>query len=194
MKTLINNRFFLVLCALGGAAAAGCSSSSSSNDGGLDLSLDIASDAATLYGLTPGAWCYTINSATNVDDGCGIGVGALVGMSLPTTYTLVGNTGTLEVGTDGSLGQGTISNNMGTLARDNNPMLDTMPTCTWHQTDTSDVTLTATNAFTVSVTEVQEGFASVCSVSNVPSGGSCTSTWTWTMAISATGDAGAGCN
>ena len=65
-----------------------------------------------------------------------------------------------------------------------------MPTCTWHQTDTSQVTLTATNAFTIQVTEVEEMFATACSAGTAPAGGTCTSTWTWTMEIDGAPDSG----
>ena len=43
-----------------------------------------------------------------------------------------------------------------------------MPTCTWHQTDTSQVTMTATNEFDISMTEVENMFATACT--NKPAG------------------------
>jgi len=197
-KTTFRN-YLLILAPAALLAGAGCSSSSSNTDGGKDGKADSTTDATGLFGLTPGTWCYTVKTASMVTDGCMIGpgdpasAGGPVGADLPVTYSLSGNVGTLSVGTMGSLGQGTISNNMGTLLRDGTTSFDTMNVCTFHQSDTTQVTLTATNAFTVAVTEVQDMFAPACSASNVPTGGTCTSTWTWTMAIDGAGDAGAGC-
>jgi hypothetical protein len=54
-----------------------------------------------------------------------------------------------------------------------------MTTCTWQQTDDSQLVLTANNTFDVTVTEVESNFAAGCS--QPPPGGTCTSTWTWTM-------------
>jgi len=40
--------------------------------------------------------------------------------------------------------------------------------------------MTATNEFDLSVTEVENMFRG-CSAANAPTGGQCTSTWTWHM-------------
>ncbi len=162
-------------------ALGGCSSTSNSDDGG-DASLDVAGDTGpTLYGLTTGDSCFDIVSiATGSSDGCDIGVVSLVNTaSLLVNYNM--STATLSVGTAGSLGAGTIAFNMGTLTRAGNPVDSAMPTCSWHQTDTAQVTLTATNEFDIAVTEVENMFATACTASTVPSGGTCTSTWTWHM-------------
>jgi len=199
--TNIFDRIFLVMCGVALVAGAGCSSSTTADGGDSGASGDVAanSDAAP-FGLTLGTWCYKILAASNVTDGCTIGVGApaladgLVGTDLPVTYTLSGQMGTLSVGNDGSLGQGLLLDNTGTLLRENDPTLDSMMTCSHHQTDTSVITLTATNAFTLDGTEVQSMFAAACSAVNIPAGGACTSTWSWTMAIDAAGDAAVGCD
>ena len=110
-------------------------------------------------------------------DGCDIAPGSVVGGALPVNYTMTATTGTLSVGTMGAEGAGAIANNMGTLTRDGDTSDATMPLCTWHQTDTAQVTLTATNAFTITVTEVESNFSVACAAP-APT---CTSTWTWTM-------------
>ena len=133
----------------------------------------------TLYGLTEGAACYTITAiAPGYSDGCGLFVlSTQVGASLPMTYTQA--TAAVALGTDGSLGGGTILNNQGTLVRDG----DTSDGagCTWHQNDNTLLQMTANNQFTVSVTEVESGFSAACGAS----ANTCTSTWTWTMQKSA---------
>ena len=83
----------------------------------------------------------------------------------------------MTLGTDGAEGAGAIANNTGTLTRDGDTSDSSMPTCTWHQNDTAQVTLTATNAFTITVTESDTNFATAC----VPAMTACTSTWTWTL-------------
>jgi hypothetical protein len=166
-------------------ALGGCSSTSNSDDGG-DASSDLAGDTGpTLYGLTTGDSCFDIVSVatTAATDGCNIGVAdtvqnmGLVGAALLVNYDMA--TATLSIGTAGSLGAGTIAFNMGTLTRAGNPTDPQMTTCSWHQTDNAQVTLTATNEFNISATEVQNMFATACSP--IPSGGTCTSTWTWHM-------------
>jgi hypothetical protein len=151
--------------------AAGCSSSS--NDA--DASTDGATDGETLFGLSTGDSCFDVETVANVTDGCNIAPGAVVGSALLVNYEM--STATLTVGTMGAEGAGPIAHNTGTLTRDGDTSDSAMPTCTWHQTDTSQVTLTGTNAFTITVTEMQSNFAVAC----VPAGVNCTSTWTWTM-------------
>jgi hypothetical protein len=151
--------------------AAGCSSSSDDLDG----SADGATDGATLFGLSTGDSCFDVETVANVTDGCNIAPGSVVGTALLVNYTMA--TATLTVGTMGAEGAGPIAQNMGTLTRSGDTSDSTMPTCTWHQVDTSQVTITGTNAFTITVTEMQSNFAVAC----VPAGTNCTSTWTWTM-------------
>ncbi|HJX65349.1 MAG TPA: hypothetical protein VJ860_15510 [Polyangia bacterium] len=169
----------LAYSSIAALALVGCGSSNSGE--ALDAAPSTTPDAAvgpTLYGLTAGANCYTVTAiAPGFNDGCAIGVDTVVGQSLPMTYTQA--TGTVALGTDGSLGGGAIVNNQGTLNRVNDPTI-TGTTCTLHQTDDSALTLTADNQFTVSVTEVESSFSAGCG-SLAPTAGTCTSTWTWTM-------------
>lgn len=184
MKTTMKSAFAMTL--LSGILALGCSSSSNSDDAS---TTDDAGDAGpTLFGITAGKSCFDVLTvATGFNDGCGIGVGdpvandGLVGAALLVNYDP--STATLTVGRDGALGTGQISFNVGTLSRVGNPALDGVPACTWHQTDTSNITVTATNEFDLSGTEVQNMFATACGTANTPTGGSCTSTWTWHMKI-----------
>lgn len=168
-------------------AAAGCGSDDDEcGDAGCpDAGRDGGDAAVTLYSLTPGDSCFTITAiAPGSSDGCQLGVAALATgtVSLPVTYTAA--TGTVAVGTMGSLGMGDIRNNMGTLLRSNMPTDPSMPTCSWTQMDTTMLQMLANNRFTVAVTEVQSGFAAACA--GIPAGGTCTSMWTWTMERSTT--------
>ena len=118
-------------------------------------------------------------------------------VALPVTYYNVATTltdgtpipaGTLQVGTDGSLGRGVINNNTGTLLRGPDTAMLPAPdqACTWTQADTSTLTLTADNTFSIAVSEQESQFAtSACAAAQmpVPTGGTCTSTWTWSLAI-----------
>jgi hypothetical protein len=164
--------------------AVSCGSSTSTEpDAGPD-----AAPTETLYPLSEGTYCYDVTAISAVVDGCQIAPGAYVGASLPGTYT----TPTFILGTDGSLGQGNLAHNTGTLLRDGSTSDQDAPTCNWHQTDTTTVTLTALNTFTASVVETQDTFALACGTT-APPAGSCTSSWTWTMVINANKTASA-CN
>jgi len=174
MKSLMKSAFTMTL--LAGIFALGCSSSSNGDDGGTDA----ADTGPTLFALSSGDSCFDIVSTqAGADDGCDLGVAALVGMALPVNYDPA--TAILTVGTAGSLGGGQIAFNMGMLMRAGTSSDSTMPTCTWHQTDNANVTVTATNEFDIAVTEVENMFATACGTAGTPTGGTCTSTWTWHM-------------
>jgi hypothetical protein len=157
--------------AIAALVVAGCTSSTSEADG----STDGATDGSTLYALSTGDSCFDVNTVANVTDGCNIAPGSVVGGALLVNYTM--STATLTVGTMGAEGAGPISHNTGTLTRSGDTSDSAMPLCTWHQTDTAQVTLTGNNAFTITVTEMETNFATAC----VPAMADCTSTWTWTM-------------
>ena len=158
-------------------ASAGCGSSGLFSDGGNNDTG--GSDGVTLYGLTTGDSCFDITSVSGVTDGCQLGVAGLVGnTALLVNYVM--SSATLTVGTSGSLGGGQIAFNMGTLMRDGTTTLASNAQCMWHQTDTSNVTVTATNEFDIAVTEVENMCSTACGTA-APSGGTCTSTWTWHM-------------
>jgi hypothetical protein len=150
-------------------AAAGCSSSSNDADG----STDGATDGGTLYALSTGDSCFDVTAVANVTDACGISPGSVVGGALLVNYTM--STATLTVGTMGAEGAGPIAHNTGTLTRSGDTSDSSMPSCTWHQVDTAQVTVTGTNAFTISVTEMETNFSTACGMSD------CTSSWTWMM-------------
>jgi len=170
-----NMKWALSLALVGALTGAGCSSSDSNVDGSTDGG---GNDGVTLFGLSTGDSCFDVTSVSAVNDGCMLSVGSLVGSALLVNYVM--STATLTVGTGGSLGGGQIAFNMGTLMRDGDTSDSAMPLCTWHQTDTSNVTVTATNEFDIAVTEVENTFSTACATS-APTGGTCTSTWTWHM-------------
>jgi len=184
MKTLKTIKTVTVFAALGvGLAIAGCDSDSSCTDAGVcpDAGLGGKSGAggaggATVpFGLTAGTYCFDVTGTAGIVDGCDITPGAIT--QLPVTYTAA--TGVVGVGREGSVGQGPVANNMGTLSRVGPS--SSSATCMWQQTDTSALTMTADNAFTISVSEMESAFSATCLPA--PPSDPCTSTWTWTMKI-----------
>jgi len=162
---------FAVLAMLG---FTGCGSSDSSPD-------ETPDGGETLYGISPGTYCYKITSVSAVNDGCDLGVANMVGSALPGTYDA--STGILTLGTQGSLGGGVITYNKGTLVRQKGTMSDLgTPGCSWDQEDTTQITMTAQNQFTAAVTEKQDSIAPACGFAST----SCVSTWTWTFVIDGT--------
>jgi hypothetical protein len=195
MKTLTKSVVSIAL--LAAAFAVGCGTSSGTDDAGIGGTAGTGAGGAggdpcagaTLFAISPGDSCFDIVSVTpGSNDGCMLGVAdtvanmGLLGSSLPVNYTFDMMTGTLTVGTMGSLGAGPVLCNVGTLTRDNNPTLMTNMSCTWHQSDTSNITVTATNEFDISVTEAEDMFMGCVAADNIlPTGGQCMSTWTWHM-------------
>ncbi len=176
----------------GGAAGGTTGAAGASGLGG-------AGGGPVLYALSPGNFCFDVVSvAPGTVDGCDNGAAdfvttattrAALSVIYYDTATTVGGVaipaGTVEVGTDGSLGRGVINQNQATLLRDSTvPAPAPNQACTWHQTDTSQFQLTATNQFTISVTETQSTFTAACTTAQLaPATDPCTSTWTWTLAI-----------
>lgn len=174
MKMLKVSTVLMGLALLG---ISGCGSSDSTESG----------DAGTLYGVTPGTYCYKITSiAPGYSDGCGLGVQDMVGFSVPGTQDTA--TGIFTLGTEGSLGGGEIRNNAGTLVRQGQSSNPDDLTCVWNQNDTTNLTMTDTNKFTAAVTETKTGITASCGETFT----TCTSTWTWTFEITAQ-NAAAGC-
>jgi hypothetical protein len=182
MKTSFKSVQVISLVLVSAAALVSCSGASSSGDAG-DSGAAGSDGGVTLFGLSKGTSCFDIVSIQGTpNDDCDLMVAAQVGKALPVNYDDA--TAILKVGTDGSLGGGVISFNAGTLTRTDGVV--SAGTCTWHQKDTSTVTVTATNEFTISVTEDESMFAAACTDPPPPTGGMCTSTWTWKMKKSGT--------
>lgn len=173
----------------GASAAGGTSGAAGANGAG-------GAGGPTLFAVSPGAYCYEVTAiAAGYVDGCGIDVAGAVSTPaapsyLPVTYystpTVEGGVtipaGTIAVGTDGALGRGVIDQNKATLLRDGTSSVSA--TCSIHQTDTSMFELIAENTFTIAVTEVEDMWAATCTAADgLPAGGTCTSTWKWTMKI-----------
>ena len=170
-------KWALSLAMIGVFAGVGCGSSGLLGDGGTGAGGN--DGAVTLYALTTGDSCFDITSASAVNDGCMLGVGGLAGnTAIHVNYVM--STAILTVGTTGQLGGGQIAFNVGTLMYDGTATDASNAQCMWHQTDTSNVTVTAQNEFDISVTEVENTFTAACGTT-APAGGSCTSTWTWHM-------------
>lgn len=157
-----------------------------------------AGDAIMLWGLTrstPGDGGpallprdYVVTGVANVKDDCMIGVGTLVGKTLPVIYdenAMSISIGTIQGSPPGpSLGSGKISDNVGTLTRDN--FSGTAgAACTWHQKNVSKLVLVYHDKFTLDVQEDEDMFSAGCTAMTTPppAGGKCTSTWQWTFEI-----------
>jgi hypothetical protein len=162
-------------------AFAGCGSSDST-EGTPDAG------GPAVYGISPGAYCYTITDITAVNDGCEAGVATLKGTSVPGNYDAA--TGIFTLGNQGKLGGGVITYNQGTLTRVKGLQTDPAdPTCSWNVELTTQVTMTAENKFTGLVTENQDTIAAGCGLTIT----TCQTTWTGTFAIDGTQNAAAGC-
>ena len=152
------------------AAAAlwqGCSSSSNSDDAStVDSSTTdgpnvFLSDGPMLY--------YKVTAVSGITDGCMIDpasfVDVVVAMSFNRTTQIlsvgnqVGSPAQSSFGTGGPIGL------TGTLMRENDV---TDGTCTWHQKDVSQFTLTGGDIFTLDVTENQSAFTAMCTPPNTP--------------------------
>ena len=178
----------LAVVTLTAGLAAGCGSSSESDDGGGDAGQnndtstpDAGTDGPVTFGLTPGTYCYNINKIEpGASDLCEFGAADSVGMdAIPGNYDLA--TGIFKLGREGSLGQGTISHNVGTLKRDGMPFDPAMTTCIWKEVVETGIVMIAENEFTADVNAKQSTFATACTAP--PTGGMCTSTFKWTLKI-----------
>jgi hypothetical protein len=173
-----------------GTAGQGAAGSGAGGTGGTAVCQGI-----TLYRIsdtftngTMGDVCYKITMVDQAaSDGCNLGVAdlntatppGLIGDSLNVNYTYDTTTATVKVGTMGALGSGTILCNQATLSRDGMPTDPAMQSCSWHQTDSGMLMMTADYEFDISITEHEDQFAAACA--GPPAGGTCTSTWTWHM-------------
>jgi hypothetical protein len=174
MKMLL--RIGVPALAIAALASLGCGSNTTDADAGYTYD---ATTGPTIYPMSDGTWCFDITGVSAVSDGCGLDVASLVGKALPGTY--VATSGQFTLGTEGSLGTGLINANQATLLRKGDP--SDGAGCSWHQEDTSNLTMTGQNMFTVQVTETENNFSAACTP--IPTGGTCTSTWIWTMGIDA---------
>ena len=172
-----------------GAVAVGCGSSDNTctdagcPDGG-SLGGDAGGPDAALWGLSRGTNNYTITKVVTsaATDGCKLGPEALMNMTRPVTYDATTNI--ISVGDQkgtpamASFGSGTVGANKATLMRDNTGG-DTM--CSWHQKDTSLLSLFDNDKFTLDVTEVEDMFGAGCTNPPPPTGGTCTSSFQLTF-------------
>jgi hypothetical protein len=155
--------------------AAGCGSSSPGcADGG-----SCGDDRPRLWGLSRGMNNYQIASTVGVDDGCMARPAMRSDVPLPVNYdetTTVVSVGAME-GTppQPAFGSGSVAGNTATLLRENDST--DASGCTWHEKDSSKFALFDHDRFSLAVTEERSAFGAACSAP----GGSCTSTWTWSV-------------
>lgn len=177
----------LAFATIAAAASIGCGSSDETcGDAGCPDSAASTTDGPKLWGLSRGTNGFKITAVSGVTDGCMKGVSDLATLNtvpFPVTYTeatTIVSIGDLK-GTPAqpSLGSGPVAGGMATLVRDNRTG-DATAACVWSQKDTGQFTLIGDDMFTLTVTETQSMFTAGCT--DVPAGGTCTSTWTWTMA------------
>jgi len=122
---------------------------------------------------------YHIASTVGVDDGCMARPAMRSDAPLPVNYdemTTVVSVGPME-GTppQAAYGSGSVAGNMATLVRENDNT--DASGCTWHEKDSSTFALFDHDRFSLAVTEERSGFGAACPAP----GGSCTSTWTWSV-------------
>lgn len=185
----------LAFLAVGGLAVVGCGSDTTTcPDAGCpaDATAMTGPDGPALFFLSRGMLEYKVTKIEAVADdpkmgGCDKGPDAVVNSTLPvnSTYNDATMVFTMEVGKKvgtpptPSIGTGTIKNNMGTLMRDNDSG-DGMG-CTWHEKVSGVVNVFAGDKFTIAVTDDMSNFDKACKPADVPTGGKCTSKWTWTL-------------
>jgi hypothetical protein len=180
-----------VLAAAAGMLAIGCGSDDGPicGDGGVCTpSGDGGAGGSTLFPLSRGKTDFKITAVSNVNDGCMLGVDMLTEINkdpIPVTNDVVGTVSTVSVGnTQGSpvqasLGTGTVSNNVGTLTRDNTVQDKANAACDFRRKVTSNLQLIGQDKFTLTVKQEESMYKAACT--GVPTGGTCTSTWTWTL-------------
>jgi hypothetical protein len=165
-------------------ATADAPTDSSGSKGGIctDAGEPRGTDGPILHFLSRGMNDYKVTSIENVIDPCKVDPATVVGTSLPVNY--VADTNTISIGRIGgtppmpSLGSGMICYNVGVLIRENDS--GDGSGCTWHVKVTSTLTLFAGDKFTLK-TEYSMSTFMMCKPADIPTGGRCTSTWTWTL-------------
>jgi hypothetical protein len=173
--------------------AAGCGSSDDTNgDGGVTVpDGGFAADGPALFGLSRGTNDFTFDNVVTVGtDGCGIDpmmdVSKMSVVSV--TYDMgsqvvsIGRlVGTPMAAVFGSGKVAATEANKATLTRDNVVALEGMLACTWAESVTAQFELIDNDKFTLAVTFKDSKFDAKCSAGTIPTGGMCTSTWTWTL-------------
>jgi len=181
----------LSVALLASAALVACDGSSSTcGDAGCPdagKSDAAASDGPKLFGLSAGDNCYKVTAVSDIQDGCTLGLSATMDVGTIIKMNYAPATAIVTLGTDGSLGGGVISANMGTLIKDVTATDAMEAACMFNDKVTTLMTLTADNKFTISVTEGYSMFTAAPACSMIPTGGMCTSTWKWTMEKAAAG-------
>jgi hypothetical protein len=158
------------------SASCGGDDASMCGDGGC-----VTGDAGPMqWGLSSGTNQYKVTAVNVMTDGCAIDPAMVMGTTIPLTY----QGGTISLGdmkgspAMPSLGSGPASGNTATLTRENDAG---DATCTYHQKDVSMFELFDHDKFTLKVTETETMFSTGCGTA-IPTGGMCTSNWTWTFA------------
>jgi hypothetical protein len=144
-------------------------------------------DGLKLWGLSRGTSEYTIGAISGMSDGCMLLPQNYVGMGISVTYDEA--TYTLSAGdAQGTpplarYGSGIIGASMGTLMRESEEVEQNAdPPCGWHDRTVSRFMLVDHDRFTLAVTDTESMYAATCPAPGIPAGGTCTSTWTWTLA------------
>jgi hypothetical protein len=170
------------------ASVAGCGSSDNNCDeaGCLDVSVTSydagGPDGAMQWGLSRGTNPFKITAVKDVtSDTCMTKPGEVIGNDIAVTYDE--NTMFVSVGkqvgspTMAFFGSGKVAGNKATLTRENKSG-DVAP-CTWDEKDVSQFELYDHDKFTLKITQNQSGFM-MCGTT-APAGGTCTSSWTWSI-------------
>jgi hypothetical protein len=173
-----NLKWVALALAVASASCGGDDENAMCGDGGCPTN-DGGGGGGMQWGLTSGTNNYKITSTTMVMDGCDVGPNEAT--MLPLTYTggVVSLGNVMGTPPQPSLGTGTASGNKATLTSDN-IVGDAAAMCTYSRKITSQFELIGHDKFTLMVTEKESMFSTGCGA-DVPPGGMCTSTWTWTF-------------
>jgi hypothetical protein len=169
------------------ASLAGCGSTDNNCDeaGCLDVSVVTfdagGPDGPMQWGLTRGASKFKITAVKDVTDPCGTKPGEVISNDIDVNYDETTMTVSVGKGVGSPVmpyfGSGKVGGNKATLMRDNKSGDGTA--CTWDEKDVSQFELYDHDKFTLAVTQDQSGFMMCGAIA--PTGGKCTSTWTWTI-------------
>lgn len=196
----MKNTFQIVAIAVAFVGAAGAGLIGCGDGDDEDMAGDGGRDGGgiTLYALKSGD--YVIQSATDVTDGCDIGVnktmamGGLIGVTLPLVMEMSGgvNTGKLTLGSiqgmpaQPSIGTGNISSNEGTLTSDTTIMAPMPSMCSYKRQTSANMKMIDNYKFTLKTTRTHSNLL-MCTTT-----ATCTSTWTWTLSCPTCSTGGAG--
>lgn len=171
MKKILFSGAAVVALSIAAFGGTGCPGGDGDNDAGV---------AFTTHTIDNGD--YTLSAATNINDGCNVdpnGASPIQGTKQAITYDAA--TGKLSIGANAgtppapSNGEGFLSDNKGTLLRENT--VDAGGGCTFTRHVENAVTVTGDNALSSNYTRTDTNHTAAC----VDQTTDCTTTWSYTL-------------